>query len=61
LISVSDYLVQRFADLGIDQAFGIPGDFPFPLLDPFDASAHIQWVGCANELRDRPLPEAVVE
>jgi TPP-dependent 2-oxoacid decarboxylase len=48
LISVSDYLVQRFADLGIDQAFGIPEDFPFPLLD-------------TNELRDRPLPEAAVE
>jgi TPP-dependent 2-oxoacid decarboxylase len=48
LISVSDYLVQRFADFGIDQAFGIPGDFPFPLLD-------------TNELRDRPLPKAVVE
>lgn len=49
-ITVSEYLVQRFVDLGIDSAFGIPGDFPFPILDAIDDSPSMQWVGCVNEL-----------
>lgn len=49
-ITVAEYIAQRFADLGLDKVFGIPGDFPFPLLDAFDTSSAIQWVGCANEL-----------
>ena len=50
MTTVSEYLVQRFADLGVDKAFGIPGDFPFPILDAIDHSAAVQWVGCVNEL-----------
>lgn len=48
--TVAEYLIQRFIDLGIDKAFGLPGDFPFPILDVIDQSSKIQWVGGVNEL-----------
>ncbi len=50
MTTVSEYLIQRFCDLGIDKVFGIPGDFPFPILDAIEASETMQWVGCINEL-----------
>lgn len=50
MTTVSEYLIQRFVDLGIDKAFGVPGDFPFPILDAIEASASLQWIGCVNEL-----------
>lgn len=50
MTTVSEYLVQRFVDLGVNTAFGVPGDFPFPILDAIEASDEIQWVGCVNEL-----------
>lgn len=50
MITVSEYLVRRFVDLGVDKAFGIPGDFPFPVLDAIEASESLQWIGCVNEL-----------
>jgi len=50
MTTVSEYLIQRFCDLGIDKVFGIPGDFPFPILDAIEASETMQWIGCVNEL-----------
>jgi indolepyruvate decarboxylase len=50
MTTVSEYLIQRFSDLGIDKTFGIPGDFPFPILDAIEASETMQWIGCVNEL-----------
>ena len=50
MTTVSEYLVQRFVDLGIDTAFGLPGDFPFPELDAIEASDAMQWVGGVSEL-----------
>lgn len=48
--SVAEYLVSRLAALGIDKAFGVPGDYAFPINDAFENSADIDWVGCTNEL-----------
>jgi len=48
--TVAEYVVDRLADLGIDRAFGVPGDYSFPFDDALDASARVQWIVCANEL-----------
>ena len=48
--TVAGYLVNRLAALGIDKAFGVPGDYPFPILDAIEANTSIDWVGCSNEL-----------
>src|SRR6201997_1630861 len=48
--SVVDYIVQRLADEGITDCFGVPGDYAFPVWDAIDRNPNIRWVGCSNEL-----------
>jgi indolepyruvate decarboxylase len=48
--SVVDYIVQRLADEGITDCFGVPGDYAFPVCDAIDRNKNIRWVGCSNEL-----------
>jgi len=48
--SVADYAVQRLSDLGIDRAFGVPGDYAFPIDSAIETCPTLQWIGCANEL-----------
>ena len=45
-----DYIVQRLADEGITECFGVPGDYAFPVCDAVDRNPNIRWVGCSNEL-----------
>jgi indolepyruvate decarboxylase len=48
--SVIDYIVQRLADEGITDCFGVPGDYAFPVCDAVDRNPNIKWIGCSNEL-----------
>jgi indolepyruvate decarboxylase len=48
--TVIDYIVQRLADEGITDCFGVPGDYAFPVCDAVDRNPNIRWVGCSNEL-----------
>src|SRR6266545_1298258 len=48
--SVIDYIVQRLADEGITDCFGVPGDYAFPVCDSVDRNPNIKWIGCSNEL-----------
>lgn len=48
--TVASYIVNRLSALGIDKVFGVPGDYPFPILDAIEANTSIDWVGCSNEL-----------
>jgi indolepyruvate decarboxylase len=50
MTTVIDYIVQRLADEGITDCFGVPGDYAFPVCDAVDRNADIRWVGCSNEL-----------
>ncbi len=47
--TVSDYLLQRLKELGINHLFGVPGDYVLDFLD-FVVESPIQWVGTCNEL-----------
>jgi indolepyruvate decarboxylase len=47
---VIDYIVQRLADEGITDCFGVPGDYAFPVCDAVDRNPNIKWIGCSNEL-----------
>src|SRR6202521_4992310 len=49
-ISVIDYIVQRLANEGITDCFGVPGDYAFPVCDAVERNPNIRWVGCSNEL-----------
>ena len=48
--TVAEYTVNRLAQLGITDCFGLPGDFAFPFDDAVVNHEAIQWRGCANEL-----------
>jgi indolepyruvate decarboxylase len=49
-LTVVEYVIRRLADLGIDRAFGVPGDYAFPIDDAIEFSGRMKWVVCANEL-----------
>ena len=49
-LTVVEYIIRRLADLGIDRAFGVPGDYAFPIDDAIESSGRMKWVVCANEL-----------
>ena len=48
--TVGDYLLDRLAELGVTEVFGVPGDFNLQLLDHVVAHDRFRWVGNANEL-----------
>ncbi|HEX3751865.1 MAG TPA: thiamine pyrophosphate-binding protein, partial [Streptosporangiaceae bacterium] len=48
--TVSDYLLDRLAELGADTIFGVPGDYTLQLLDHIVDHEKVSWTGCANEL-----------
>ncbi len=48
--TVGDYLLDRLAELGVTEIFGVPGDYNLEFLDHIVAHRSIRWVGSANEL-----------
>lgn len=49
-ISVTDYLVRELHKLGIEDFFGLPGDFNFNILYSIGNNPNVNWIGCTNEL-----------
>ncbi len=48
--TVIQYVLSRLKDLGVTEAFGVPGDFVYPVCDAICDDPDIQWIECANEL-----------
>ncbi|MGV9802500.1 alpha-keto acid decarboxylase family protein [Mycobacterium sp. NPDC003449] len=48
--TVADYLLDRLAELGVTEIFGVPGDYQLEFLDHILAHPRMSWVGGANEL-----------
>lgn len=48
--TVADHLLDRLAELGVDCAFGVPGDYSLRMLDHVVDHERVRWVGCTNEL-----------
>ena len=49
MFTVTDYLLSRLSELGIQHVFGVPGDFNMGMLDAVEAHSNLTWVGTANE------------
>lgn len=49
-IQVADYLIQELNKLGINDFFGLPGDYNFNILYAIGNNPNTNWVGCTNEL-----------
>ncbi|MGM0217786.1 alpha-keto acid decarboxylase family protein [Enterococcus sp. AZ126] len=50
MYTVADYLLDRLKELGIDEIFGVPGDYNLKFLDHITARKDLTWIGNANEL-----------
>ncbi len=48
--TVIDHVLARLKEIGVDDVFGVPGDFAFPVNDAICHHEAISWVGCCNEL-----------
>jgi indolepyruvate decarboxylase len=48
--TVIQQVLGRLRDIGIDDIFGVAGDFAFPIQDAIVQDPGINWLGCCNEL-----------
>jgi indolepyruvate decarboxylase len=48
--TVIEHVLSRLKAIGIDDIFGVPGDYAFPVNDAICNSRDIRWIGCTNEL-----------
>ena len=47
--TIGDYLLGELYRYGINDLFGVPGDYTLSFLDLVEDSKLINWVGCCNE------------
>jgi indolepyruvate decarboxylase len=48
--TVIQYVLRRLNEIGVDDIFGVAGDYAFPVNDAIVEHAAINWIGCCNEL-----------
>ena len=48
--TVIELVLGRLKEIGVDDIFGVPGDFAFPVQDAIVEHPAINWIGCCNEL-----------
>lgn len=49
-MNTADYLVKKLEELGINDFFGLPGDYNFNILYAIENNPNTNWIGCTNEL-----------
>ncbi|MTC75274.1 alpha-keto acid decarboxylase family protein [Providencia sp. wls1919] len=48
--TVIEYVLERLQALGINEVFGVAGDYAFPIEDAVCESGSLRWIGNCNEL-----------
>lgn len=48
--TVINYVLGRLKQIGVDDVFGVTGDFAFPVTDAIVTDPNVNWIGCCNEL-----------
>jgi indolepyruvate decarboxylase len=48
--TVVQYVLRRLNEIGVDDVFGVAGDYAFPVNDAIAEHPMINWIGCCNEL-----------
>ena len=44
-VTVIDYLIERLHEIGVDDIFGVPGDYNLSFLDDVEKSSSVNWIG----------------
>ena len=48
--TVIAHVLRRPTEIGVDDVFGVAGDYAFPVNDAIVEHPAINWIGCCNEL-----------
>jgi indolepyruvate decarboxylase len=48
--TVIQHVLRRLNEIGVDDVFGVAGDYAFPVNDAIVEHPAIDWIGCCNEL-----------
>jgi indolepyruvate decarboxylase len=48
--TVIQHVLRRLNEIGVDDIFGVAGDYAFPVNDAIVEHPSIEWIGCCNEL-----------
>src|ERR1700759_5505822 len=48
--TVIQYVLRRLNEIGVDDIFGVAGDYSFPVNDAIVEHPTVNWIGCCNEL-----------
>jgi indolepyruvate decarboxylase len=48
--TVIQHVLSRLKEIGVDDVFGVAGDYAFPVNDAIVEHPAINWIGCCNEL-----------
>ena len=49
-MNTADYLIKKLEELGVNDFFGLPGDYNFNILYAVENNPNTNWIGCTNEL-----------
>jgi len=49
-MNIIQYLIKRINELGVEEFFGVPGDYNFNLIEEVQNNSNTKWIGCCNEL-----------
>lgn len=49
-MNTAEYIVKRLVELGVNDFFGLPGDYNFNILYAIENNPDTNWIGCTNEL-----------
>ena len=49
-MNTAEYLIKCLEELGVNDFFGLPGDYNFNLLYAVENNPNSRWIGCTNEL-----------
>ena len=49
-MNTAQYIIKRLEELGINEFFGLPGDYNFNILYAVENNPNTKWIGCTNEL-----------
>jgi indolepyruvate decarboxylase len=48
--TIIQHVLRRLNEIGVDDVFGVAGDYAFPVNDAIVEHPAINWIGCCNEL-----------
>ena len=49
-MNTAEYIIKRLEELGVNEFFGLPGDYNFNILYAIEENQNTKWIGCTNEL-----------